>query len=289
MLGSGAAIPSPDRCVSCVGIRHRGKVYLFDACEGVQRQMMRFKLSYYKTVAIFISHLHPDHYLGLPGLIYTLQLSDFNGKLEIIGPRGTQEIVHGLMNRRVPAFVKVHEFSGAMQVYSTEGFTVRSFVAEHGVEAYGFVLQQDCKIKFNEKKAKALGIQGPMFSEILKNGKITINEKEILLGDVSRVVQGRKIVYSGDTVYSERTIDEAAGADLLIHDATFTELHREDADMKMHATALDAARVASAAKCKRLILTHISNRYDDTKAHLKEAKMAFRRTRVAKDGLEIDI
>ncbi|MEM0438303.1 MAG: ribonuclease Z [Candidatus Micrarchaeia archaeon] len=289
MLGSGAAIPSPDRCVSCVGIRHKGSVYLLDACEGVQRQMMRFKLSYYRTAAVFISHLHPDHYLGLPGLIYTLQLSDFNGTLEIIGPRGTQEVVHGLMNGRVPAFVKVHEFSGAMQVYTGDGFTVKSFRAEHGIEAYGFVLQQDSKVKFNEKKAKALGIQGPMFSEMLRNGKITVNGKEILLSDVSRVVRGRRIVYSGDTVYSEGTIIEAEGADLLIHDATFTEQHRKDADMKMHATALDAARVASAAKCKRLILTHISNRYDDTAAHLKEAKMAFRRARVAKDGLELDI
>ncbi|MCX8206120.1 MAG: MBL fold metallo-hydrolase, partial [Candidatus Micrarchaeota archaeon] len=195
MLGSGAAIPSPGRCVSCVGIRYKGKVYLFDACEGVQRQMMQFKLSYYKTAAIFISHLHPDHYLGIPGLLYTLQLSDFSGTLEIIGPRGTKRLVDGLMNGNTPPFAKVHEFSGAMQVYAGEGFSVRSFRAEHGVESYGFVLQQESKVKFNERKAKSLGISGPMFSEILKNGKITVGGKEILLSEVSRTVQGLSLIH----------------------------------------------------------------------------------------------
>ncbi len=289
MLGSGGAVPSPDRSVSCVGVRCNGKVYLLDACEGVQRQMMRYKLSYFKTTAIFISHLHPDHYLGIPGLVFTLQLSDFKDQLQIIGPPGTKRMVGNLLNDSVPDFVKVYEFSGDMQVYECDEFIVKAFRVEHIDESYGFVIEQRPKRKFDENKAKALGISGRMFREIEEKGGVNINGRTVLLDEISWVESGVKVAYSGDTVYYEGMAGHIENADLLIHDATFTEKNRKDADEKRHATAEDAARIAKLAKCRKLVLTHISNRYEDVGGHLEEAKRIFEDAVVAEDGLELNV
>ncbi|MEM3364349.1 MAG: ribonuclease Z [Candidatus Micrarchaeia archaeon] len=289
MLGSGGSIPSPTRNVSCLGIRSEGKVFLFDACEGVQRQMMKHKLSYFKTAAVLVSHLHPDHFLGIPGLVYTLQLSDYNGELQIIGPVGIKEIVENLLLGNVPPFIKVKEFGGEEVVYECDEFSISTFRVRHSRQSYGFVLQESDSLKFYEEKAKSLGIKGPMFREIEREGKIRVNGKEITLEDVTWKKAGKRIVYSGDAVYDENIVVNAKNADLLIMDATFIEKDRKDADEKMHATAKDAAEIAKKAGCKRLVLTHISNRYTDVKAHLEEAIGIFKNTTVAEDGLEINI
>jgi len=289
LLGSGGSIPSPERCVSCVGIRCNGRVYTFDACEGLQRQMMRAKLSYFKTSAIFISHLHPDHFIGIPGLIYTLQLSEYKDELHIIGPPGTKEVVNNLLLGNVPSFVKVKEFEGEGEVYACDEFRVSAFKVKHSKHSYGYVLEEREKLKFHEEKAKALGINGRLFREIEEKGHVEINGKAIKLEDVAWKKAGKKIVYSGDTVYDENVVMNSKDADLLIMDATFTEEHRKDADEKMHATAKDAAEIAKRAGCKKLVLTHISSRYKDIKGHVEEAKELFEEAIVAEDGLEITV
>lgn len=289
MLGSGGALPSPNRNVSCVGIRYNGKVYAFDACEGMQKQMMKYKLSYYKTYAIFISHLHPDHYLGIPGLVYTLQLSKFDSKLHIIGPKGIKRVVKNLLIGNVPEFVDVNEFEEEGIVMEGDGIYVKAFKVKHGDSSYGYVMVQQDVVKFYEEKAKKMGIRGKMFKEIAEKKMLNINGKRVKLDEVSWVKKGRKIVYTGDTVYCDNVVRNSKGADVLIHDATFTETERKDANEKMHATSLDAAKTAKDAECELLVLTHISNKYKNDEAHLNEAKPVFSNSVVAKDGLEIHI
>ncbi len=290
MLGSGASIPSPSRSVSCTGIKYEGNVYLFDACEGVQRQLMTYKLSYSKVKVIFISHLHADHYLGLPGLIYTLTMNDFSGKLKIMGPRGIEEIVNSLLINKLPSFIEITEFDDENEiVYEDKDFTIKAFKVEHISDSYGFVFEENEKRNFNEKKCKKLGIEGVMFSELNKKGKIKIGKKEILIDDVSELSKGKKITFSGDTIYCDNVLKYGKSSDLLIHDATFIEQHSEDAKEKMHATAKEAAKMATFTNSKQLILTHISNRYKTGEEHLKEAKEIFENTLVAEDGLEIEL
>ena len=290
MLGSGASIPSPSRSVSCLGMRYDGNVYCFDACEGLQKQMMTFKLSYSKVKVIFISHLHADHYLGIPGLVYTLVMSDFTGKLKIVGPKGTLEIINSFFVSRVPSFVEIVEFTEESIVYEDKEFTVSAFKVEHINGSYGFVFQENDKRNFNEEKCIQLGIKGVMFSELEDNGKIKIaGKKEILIDEVSILSKGKKIVYTGDTIYCDNVLKHAKNSDLLIHDATFTEQHSEDAKEKRHATAKDAAKMATFTNSKKLILTHISNRYKTGEEHFKEAIEIFENTLVAEDGLEVEL
>ncbi len=289
VLGSGGAIPSPNRNVSCVGIRHNGKVYVFDACEGMQKQMMKYKLSYYKTCAIFISHLHPDHFLGIPGLAYTLQLSNFEGTLRIIGPKGIKRVVEGLLAGNVPKFMRIEEFHKEGVVFENGDLSVLAFKVKHSNTSYGYEVKQKGIRKFDEEKAKMLGIKGRMFRDIEEKGCLIVGKKKIMLDDVSWIKDGKRIVYTGDTIKCNNVAEHAKHADVLIHDATFIEADRKDADEKMHATALDAAKTAEEAECGILVLIHISNKYKSDEEHIKEAKNIFGEAIVAKDGLEIHI
>ncbi len=305
MLGTSASVPSIARNLVSVGLRYAGDVYLFDCGEGTQRQMMRYGLSYARVRAIFISHLHADHYLGIAGLCHTLKMIGRKNdeELLIVGPRGIARVVEGLGCSY--NFVKVKEVeaggsgragAGEVEVYrgrgesrGSEGFAVRAFAVEHGRNALGYVFEEDAGKNYDKAKCDALGIKGVMFRELEKKGEITVGGKKVKVADVSRPKKGKKIVYTGDTHMCEAVVKAAKEADVLIHDGTFGEERRAEADEREHATAGDAAKVAKKAGAKLLIVTHISNRYEKPDALLKEARQVFANTKIANDGMELDL
>jgi len=296
MLGTSASVPSVARNLCAVGLRYAGEVYLFDCGEGTQRQMMKYGLSYARVRAVFISHLHADHYLGLAGLCHTLNMigRKKDDPLLIYGPKGTQQVIEGLGCNY--EFLKVSDI-GEGEVYrgrgesrGSEGFSVRAFPVKHGRNALGYVFQEDAGKNFDKPKCDELGIKGLMFRELEKKGEVKLTSGKIVkLAEVSRPKQGKKIVYTGDTGMCEAVVKAAEAADVLIHDGTFGEERRAEADEREHATAGDAAKAAKKAKAKLLIVTHISNRYEKTDALLKEARQVFANTKIAQDGMELDL
>ncbi|MFH1285208.1 MAG: ribonuclease Z [Candidatus Micrarchaeota archaeon] len=292
ILGSGASIPTVERNLSAVALRFAGDVYLFDCGEGTQRQMMRYKISYARVKCIFLTHLHPDHVLGITGLVHTLDFgTERKEPLFIYGPRGTERRMSELIGAKGANFVRVQDVDENFELKEKE-FTVRAFPVEHVHGSMGYVFEENERRKFDKEKADKLGIKGRMFSELEGKGEVKVKGKTIKIEDVTWLKKGKKIVYTGDAVYGKETVKASKEADLLIHDATFTEEMREEAEKKRHATAGDAARVAKEAKVARLILTHISNRYADAKEIEKlekEAKKIFANSEVAKDGLEVII
>ena len=174
-------------------------------------------------------------------------------------------------------------------IYKGRDFIVEAFPVKHGRGTYGFVFQENEKIKFHEKKAKSLGIHGRLFSQIQKNGSIIIDDKEIKLEDVTWTAPGKKIVYSGDTSYSTTTVEASMNADLLIHDGTYDSSKSDEAVQRKHSTVEEAATVAAEANCKQLVLTHLSPRYSETDLLLKEARKIFKNTVIAEDGMKIII
>ncbi len=288
ILGTTGALPNASHLPSCFGVKYRG-TYLFDACEGVQRQMMKYKISYGSIEFIFISHLHADHWLGLPGLIQSINLNGRKKELKIFGPKGIKELIEKLLSIKwlKPAFeIKVKEIKSG-KFFENELFECRAFEVEHGCPALGAVFEEKEKIKFDEKKAKKLGIRGKLFREIEKKGKIKIGGKIIALEEIAKKVKGKKIVYSGDTQKCRSLTENAENADVLICDSSFVEKDKELAEEKMHCTAKDAGEMAKKAKVKKLILTHFSNRYADRKIILREAKEIFKNTELAEEGKEI--
>jgi ribonuclease Z len=280
-IGTSASMPTTERGMPSIAVKYESELMLWDCGEGTQRQLMRYKVGYGSVNAIFITHPHLDHYLGMFGLLETLKLSFPAPKpVRVFLPRGMD--VEGY------PFAKVEKVK-AGEILRGRGFSVRAFAVKHCRGSHGFVFEEDEKIKFHEEKAHSLGLAGTLFREIQKKGKVKTAKGEIRLEDVTWRMKGRKIVYAGDCAPGDATIEAAKGADLLIHEATFDSSMKDEAAERMHSTAVQAAEVAKAAGAKRLVLTHISPRYADTSQLLEEAKAVFPQSEIAEDGLAIDI
>ncbi len=285
-LGTSAGIPSKQRNMPCIALRFDGNVLLFDVGECCQKQLMKYKVGYGSIRNIFITHLHLDHFLGVFGLIETLRMTTDAPyeELNIYAPKGFSEL---LINKW--DFVKIHKIK-QKEIKRFRDVRVSAFRTKHKVRSYGFVIEEEDRIKFDREKAESLGIKGRMFREIEKKGELTLEGRKIYLDEISRRVKGRKIVYTGDTMYSENTVKFSKGADILIHESTFREDKEKEAKEASHSTVRDAALVAQKAEVKKLVLNHISARYKETKELEEEAKKYFKgEVIVAYDGLYLSI
>lgn len=286
VLGSGGAVPSPERNLTGIAVRWMGNVYLFDCAEGTQRQMMRYGISYGKVAAIFVSHLHGDHIYGIPGLCRTLIMAGRQQKLLIFGPPGTEHRMRGLAGTE--PILEVKDIDAGWR-YDLGEAEIYAFGTIHTTKSLGYVFQEKEKRRFDKEKCTELGIKGKAFRILEEKGEIEIKGRKITLEEVTYIKPGKKIVYTGDTAYSEEVIKHAKGADILFHDATFMEEHRAQADADKHSTILDAARAAKESGAKKLIAFHLSNRYKDWKAVLAEGKQIFENIEIAYDGMDFTL
>ncbi len=287
VLGSGAAVPSPERNLCSIAMKIEGDVYLIDCGESTQRQMMKLGISYGKVRMIMITHLHGDHIYGIPGLVYTLKLGERKEPLLIVGPKGTEERLMQLIGKKID-FVQIKEIDEGWSFPIDEAKFV-AFPVEHKVPTLGYAYVEEEKRRFDKEKCEELGIKGRAFKTLETKGEVEVKGKKIKIEDVTYKKEGKKVVFSGDTRYSKRVVSAAEGADLLFHEATFMEDMKEKAEEDMHSTVSDAARVAKEAGVKQLVVYHISNRYmrKDMEAFEKEGKKIFENLTVAKDGTEI--
>ena len=283
MLGTSAGTPTAERNLAGIAVRRDGDVVLLDCGEGTQRQMMRFGLSYMKVKAIFITHLHLDHFLGVFGLVETMALNGRTEKLVLYGPKGSKAV----FNRK--EFLQIVELEEAGAVADFGEFSVSAFATEHAQGSFGYTLEEKEKLRFYEDKAHAAGIKGPLFREIQEKGELKIGKKKVLLKSITYRQPGKKLVYTGDTAPSASVTKAAKGADLLIHESTFAEDRKDEAKEAHHSTAAQAATAAKKAGAGKLLLTHISGRYRDTSPLLDEAKKIFPNTLVAVDGMKLEI
>jgi ribonuclease Z len=294
-LGTSGSWPTVKRNVTSIAIKRGSEVILFDCGEGTQRQFQKSKLSYMQISKIFITHFHGDHFLGIPGLIQTMQLNDRDIPLHIYGPKGMDQLVKQLLSLGYfkPKYKIIsHEIDEGRNLDFND-YKIRIMRVNHGVPALAFALEEKMRPgKFNKPKALELGIpEGPLFSKLqrgetitLKNGKI-ISPKKVL----GPPRKGRKIVYSGDTRPINNMIKFAKDADVLIHEATFDSSLPEIPEEYGHTTALQAAEIAKKAGVEKLFLTHISPRYLDDKEIENDARKEFKKSFVPKDFEEVEV
>ena len=285
VLGSGAAVPSPERNLTSVAMRYEGDVYLFDCGEGTQRQMMKCGISYSKVKAMFLSHLHGDHIFGIPGLVYTLRLSERVDPLFIFGPPGTKKRMAELVGKDVD-FLKVEDVSAGW-AYDIGGAEVSAFATSHTAESFGYVFQEEKGLRFDKEKCQSLGMTGRVFKTIQEKEEVTIKGRVIKIADVTYMKEGKRIVFSGDTAYSKNLVAAAKDADVLFHEATFMDDMQAKAKEDKHSTVKDAAKAAKEAGVKKLILYHIGNRYKDMAAFESEGREVFSNLEAARDRMEI--
>ncbi len=293
-LGTGASIPSRDRAMPSVAVRRGTDIVLFDCGEGTQRQMMISPFSFMKVKGIFITHMHGDHFLGLPGLLQTMGLSGRKDKLMVCGPEGLSaglEAIFSVCEGRIDYELEVTELShGAEMVF--DGFTVSAFRTDHSVPSLGYkISEKDHRGKFDKKKAAALGLSpGPDFSKLQNGESVGEVTPDMVMGPPR---PGCSLVYSGDTVPCGELSEAAAGADALIHESTYSGKESDLASEHKHSTAVQAAETAKRCGCGALFLIHTSNRYDNKTLIEEEAKAVFANSilpsdmdmyKVSKDG-----
>ena len=284
-LGTGGSVPTARRSTACVLARVGGERLLFDCGEGSQRQMQR-STGLVQVDEIYITHLHADHYLGIPGLLKTYDLNDRERPLRVIGPPGLIELFKALRRifGRIGYEVELVEL-GPAEAVRHDGYEVRPFEVEHRMRAYGYALVEDERPgRFDPEAAKRLGISpGPEFKRLQGGERIEGSAGPV---DPSQVMgearPGRKLVVSGDTAPCEMTRIAAHEAQLLVHDASFAEEEVERAAQTGHSTARQAAELAADADVGLLALVHISSRYD-VRAVLDEGRAAFPRTIAPRD------
>ncbi|HEC89752.1 MAG TPA: ribonuclease Z [Thermoplasmatales archaeon] len=294
-LGTGGSWPTVKRNVSSIAIKRGGEIILFDCGEGTQRQFQKSNLSYMQIKKIFITHYHGDHFLGLPGLIQTMQLNDRKEPLHIYGPKGIDSLINSILNLgyfKLSYPIYAHEVKDADLIQFDE-YHVKAASVDHGVPAIAYYLEEEMRPgRFNKPKALELGVpEGPLFSRLQKGISITLKDGRVITPDMvlGPPRRGRKIVISGDTRPIDKMISFARYADALIHEATFASDLKDISFEYGHTTAEEAAEIAKKAEVDRLFLVHISPRYIDSKVLEREARQIFPNTIVPKDFQEVDI
>jgi ribonuclease Z len=301
-LGTSGAVPTTERNPSAIHVsfsphNREGRQFLFDCGEGTQRQMMRFGTGF-AVSHLFVTHLHGDHVLGIPGLIQSWDFTDREEPLDIHVPPGSKAHVEGLVHAagHTPGFpVRVREVSPGSAALRGEDFEVRTFRTNHRTRSMGFAfVEDDRRGRFDREKAESLGVPpGPMFSTLHGGDPVELDDGTVVRPEqvVGEPRPGRKFVYTGDTRPVDATAAIAEGADLLVHDATFADDEAERARTTAHSTAREAAELASRSGAKRLALTHVSSRYSgDPSRLLREAREAFDgEVFVPDDGDEVEV
>jgi ribonuclease Z len=269
---------------------------MFDCGENVQHQMMATKVSFHRRMKIFISHLHGDHVLGLPGLLQTMALMDRKEPLQVYGPAGLKNFLictKETLNFGLTYTVEINEILSEGIVCDQEEYQVSAVKSNHSVEGYCFAfIEKPRPGKFYPDKALSHGIPaGEIWSKLQSGQEITTSKGTIVKpSDVMGPLRlGRKIIYTGDTKPFATFAEFAKGADLVIYDCTFDDSLKEKAETDGHSTPSQAAAQAKAAHAKCLVLSHISARYPDASLLLEQAKKVFPNSILAEDYLTLEM
>jgi ribonuclease Z len=284
-LGVASATPTAVRHLPSVALWREGDVHLFDCGENAQMRMLQAGLKRSKIENIFISHFDVDHFSGLLGLISTLQLQRREKALTIVGPKGIKKFVEWNLNfanidlNFDLSFVEVKEDFESQRVVDTDEYYVEARPMNHTSFCMGFRFQEKDKPgKVDAEKANALGITEDEQFKALKAGEDLELEDGTIVKSydiVGHPRPGDSFAYITDTKYCPNSVKLAMNTNILYHEATFSESLAEKAAETGHSTSGDAARVATEAQTKLLVIGHFSARYTNPFVLLREARAKF--------------
>lgn len=301
-LGTGAGRPSKHRNVTAMALQlpePGSSWWLIDAGEATQHQLMRTPLKLNKLEAVFITHLHGDHLYGLPGLLSSRSFDGGVTPVQLYGPTGLRlyiDTVFTLSATQLDYELIIHEITGNEGViFEDERIKVEAGQLEHRVPCFGYrITEHDQPGKLLVHKLKELGIEeGPLYGKLKQGQPVTAPDGTIVrTEDVTGAAHiGRVVAVLGDTKPCANALRLAAGADLLVHEATFAAGMEEKAHEFGHCTSMDAAETAAKAKVKQLVMTHFSGRYSngDLSQLESEAAVIFAAVTAATDLLMVEI
>lgn len=294
-LGTSAALPTARRNLSGLFLKRGGEAFLVDCGEGTQRQMIRFGTGFTLRAVLF-THFHADHYLGIIGMMRTFAMQGVPGPLTLYGPRPAASLLPQALHlgiERLDYPLEIVEIAPG-EALRGDGYRIEAFATQHRAPSLGYALIEDPRPgKLDVERARALGMApGPLFGQLQRGETLTLPDGRVVRPeDVLGLPRpGRRVVVSGDTRPCAATVAAAERADLLVHEATFGDDEAARAVETTHTTAREAARLARDAGARRLVMTHLSNRYDtepDTLLH--QAQSDHDACEVAEDGRTVEV
>lgn len=297
ILGCGAALPLPGRNPSAQVVNIHEKQFLLDCGEGTQLALRHARVRMMRIDHIAISHLHGDHYLGLPGLVSTFNLLGRKRALHVYGPPGLKQVLDlhqevGEGNLDFPLHFHPTQVEGPEVLFEDKTVTLESFPVRHRIPTTGFILRE--KAKEPGVKREVVRSRQLIPSEILalKRGEDVVREGGEVIAHAQAchpVPPPRSYAYAADTKYWTAVAERVKGVDLLYHEATFDDQMKARAEKTFHSTATQAAKIARDAGVGALVIGHISARYDTPDIHLEQAKATFPNVTAARDGMVIPV
>ena len=285
-LGTSGSIPTAKRNHTAVLLTYNGDNILLDCGEGTQRQFKKARLNAMKITHILITHWHGDHTLGLPGLIQSLAISGYNKTLHIWGPKGIKTHIE-ILRKAFPfvSDINIQVKEANNKFFETDDFYLEAEKMVHGIpcNAYSFVQKE--KIRIDKAKLKKTKIpSGPILQKLKQGKNISYEGKKFLAKNLIFKESSKKVSFVFDTADNKKIIPFVKNSDLLIIESTLDSSLEENALNIKHMTVKQDAQIAKKAKVKKLVLTHLSDRYEkDPSFILRESKKIFKNSILVKD------
>ena len=294
ILGSGSALPASGRKPTAQVLEHNGKFLLIDCGEGTQSRLRENKISFDKITHIFISHLHGDHYFGLPGLLSTMHLLGRTRDVQLFGPPGLLTILKlqfELSKTYLSFKLQFKAIEKEESILNLKGLRCRSIELNHRLKCFGFVFEEEIKPRrINGPVVKELEVPH-FFMENLRLGEDYLNSEGKIYPNLSLTLEPKKshtYAFCSDNRIKSDFFKKLEGVTILYHESTF--LHQEliKAKKTLHSTAKEAALLAVKVRPDLLILGHYSARYRSIKPILEEAKSIYKNTQVSEENRIFD-
>jgi ribonuclease Z len=290
-LGTSDAIPSAERNHTSILLNYKDENILVDCGEGTQRQFRKAKLNPNKVTRILITHWHGDHVLGIAGLLETLSFSEYKKTLYIYGPKGTKEFMRNLFHTfefHKTFRIEIEEVEGIF--FETDDFYIGAEKMSHGIPCNAYAFVKKGNLRIDKKKLAKIKIHGPILKKLKEGKDIVYDGKKYLAKNLTYEEERKKVSFVFDTSLNDRIVPFVQDSDLLICESTFDADSEERANEYKHLTAKQAGEIAKKSNSKKLVLTHISQRYSkNPKRILDAAKKIFKNSVLVKDLDEIEV
>ncbi len=291
-LGTASQVPTRYRNHNGYLLRWDDEGFLFDPGEGTQRQMIYAGVTTAAITRICITHFHGDHCLGLAGISQRISLDRVPHTVHVYYPGSGQVYYDRLRQASIfhdVAVVEPHPISAPGEIHGDSKLTLSTLPLEHGVEAWGYRLQErDSRTMLPERLAAA-GVRGPMVRKLMQDGQSEVDGRTVLLDEVSLHRRGQSVAFVMDTRVCDNAVELARDVDLLICESTYLDCDADKAHDHGHLTAAEAAKIAARAGARKLVLTHFSQRYTSVEPFVTEARQYFENVVAANDGDTIGV
>ncbi len=291
-LGTSAMVPTKERNHTSILLKYKSDHILVDCGEGTQRQLKLANVPLPSITKLLITHWDGDHVLGIPGLLQSLSTSNFDKTLQVYGPARTKVFLKKIMeisNHHCAFDIVVKEISSG-KFFETDDYYLEACRLEHTTPTLGYNFVEKDKRRVDIAKMKKLGIpEGPMIGKLVDGKSVQLDGKKISPDDITYVQKGKKVTFILDSAFTKSVFKLAKNADLLICESTYGPDLEEKAIEYKHMTSAQAAQIASLSDAQKLILTHFSARYKDTKDLETEARKIFKDTTAAYDLMKVNL